>query len=404
MKKSRLLTLMVLPFLSSCGGFSLNYIVEGNKYNSPVFTENYYEHWDSELKNAEKDSPIDVSENKITSFNEIGKVDKNLLIDNPYKSVREYARAYALMDVDSSFYYGVQSKLFDGEAYCDGYYQRHRVQSNGGGFSVRFQKESDELTYFAMQFKATTNNQIDCYPVDKYLPSYANDVGEDGDIYINARRENVGGIYYQWQYYVKKDGKWCKSTNNGVPNVMNCTEENANAVALYGTSNPNDSIGEENNLYVNTSNLNYYAKEAGSWVLKGTLLLNDVRQNARVYSCYSGPYNPTDHDIAIYHNSSFKINVSLYTKEASKIVNHQFVSDIAFDCDATNDGGAYKFFAFALDDYHLSRLVGFSVTFDNLNDDLINWNANKKIDGVDIPSIDYALFIYEVFLPYTYWH
>ena len=88
MKKSRLLTLMVLPFLSSCGGFSLNYIVEGNKYNSPVFTENYYEHWDSELKNAEKDSPIDVSENKITSFNEIGKVDKNLLIDNPYKSVR----------------------------------------------------------------------------------------------------------------------------------------------------------------------------------------------------------------------------------------------------------------------------------------------------------------------------
>ena len=182
---------------------------------------------------------------------------------------------------------------------------------------------------------------------------------------------------------------------------MNCTEENANAVALYGNSNPIDSLGEENNLYVNTSTLDYFAKEAGSWTLKGKLVLDNVNQNGRVYTCYGGPY---DHDEVIYHNSSFKLNISLYTKEDSKIVAHQFVSDITFDGNSTNDGGHYKFFAFAIDEYRLSRLVGFSVTFDNLNDELVNWNANKKIDGVDIPSIDYALFIYEVFLPYTYWH
>ena len=389
MKKSKLLILMTVPFLSSCGGFSLNYIVEGNKYISPIFKENYYEHWDNELKAAEKVDPIDVTDDIILSYSDIGKVDKNLLIDNPYNSLRDYASSYALMNSDSSFYYGVQSKLFDGEAYCDGYYQKHRVQSNSNGFSVRFQKESDELTYFAMQFKATTNNQIDCYPVGKNIPTYAKDVGEDGDIYINA---------YSWRYYVKADGEWTVP-NSG--NTMDLTPENANAVALYGTSDPIASLGEENNVYVNTSSLKYFAKEAGSWVVKGTLSLSGVRQNAKVFTSY---VDKGSHDETIYHNSSFKLNISLYTKEESKIVAHQFVSDISFDENSTNNGGHYKFLAFALDEYQLSRLVGFSVTFDNLNDELINWNANKKIDGVDIPPIDYALFIYEVFLPYTYWH
>ena len=392
MKKSRLLVLSVLPFLSSCGGFSLNYIVEGNKYISYIFTENYYEHWDSELKNAEKVVPIDVTDNKITSYSDIGKVDKNLLIENPYSSVRAYASHYALMNADSSFYYGVQSKLFDGEAYCDGYYQKHRVQTNQGGFSVRFQKESDELTYFAMQFKATTNNQYDCYPVNQYVPNYANIPCENGDIYINVR---------DWSYYVKSEDGWLASKTNGVNNHMDCNADNATALALYGTTAPNASEGENNNVYVDVSSLSYYVKEAGSWALKGTLLLENVRPSARVFTCYGSPY---EHDESIYHNSSFKLNITLYTKEDSKIVGHQFTSDMAFDNGTTNDGGVYKFFAFAVDQYELSRLVGFSVTFDNLNDDLINWNQNKTIDGVAVPSIDYALFVYEVFLPYTYWH
>ena len=51
-----------------------------------------------------------------------------------------------------------------------------------------------------------------------------------------------------------------------------------------------------------------------------------------------------------------------------------------------------------LEEYSLSRLVGFSVTFDILSDDLIEWNETKGVD------IDYALFLYEVFFPYTYWH
>lgn len=277
-KKNRLLILLALPALSSCGGFSLDYIVEGDKYISYDFKENYYEHWDDELKNANHAGSFDKNAEKILSYNDIGQIDKNLLIDNPYDDVRSYAAAFNLMNVDQSFYYGVQSKLFDGEAYCDGYYQRHRVQSNEQGFSVRFSKESDELTYFAMQFKATTNNQIECYKV-----------GSD--------------------------------------------------------------------------------------------------EKAR-----------NDHDM--FHNSEIKLTITLYVKEESKISGYDFYSDIAFDNYTTNDGGVYKFYAFDLTNlgFTLSRLIGFSVTFEILNDDLIEWNETKGID------IDYALFLYEVFFPYTYWH
>ncbi len=275
-KKNRLLMLFVLPALSSCGGFSLNYIVEGDKYISYDFKENYYEHWDSELKNAEHNGSYDTTDKRILSYDDIGQIDKNLLIDNPYEDLRSYASAFNLMGVDQSFYYGVQSKLFDGEAYCDGYYQRHRVQSNESGFSVRFSKESDELTYFALQFKATTNNQIDCYKV-----------GSD--------------------------------------------------------------------------------------------------EKAR-------------NDQDMFHNSEIKLTVTLYVKEDAKIVGYDFYSNIAFDDNNTNNGSHYKFYAFDLEEYSLSRLVGFSVTFDILSDDLIEWNETKGVD------IDYALFLYEVFFPYTYWH
>lgn len=286
-KRIRPLMLLLLPALASCGGFSLDYIAEGNKYISYDFRENFYEHWDEELKNAQEVAPIDTTDSLIMSFNDIGQVDKNYLT-TPTKdlpSLREFAKSHSLMSYDQSFYYGVQSKLFDGEAYCDGYYQRHRVQSNDKGFSVRFSKESDELTYIAVQFKTTTNNQIDCYPVGK-------------DYHINAEKEHK--------------------------------------------------------------------------------------------------------DSQLFHSSSFDLKVTVYTKEDSKIIGHPFVTTITNN--NTNDGSVYYFYAFDLEQYNLSRMVGFSITYSNLDDELINWNKDKKIDDKPVETIDYALFVYEVLLPYTYWH
>lgn len=146
---------MFLPLvaLSSCGGYSLEYLVKGDLYLSPVFERNFYDHWDIELKNAPLVSNVLISESgRILKFDDLWKIDPNfseISIDED-----TYGKNYCLMHYDDSFKYGVQSKLFDGEVFCYSRQQKVRVQIRPSGFSARFQKESDELTYFAMQFKA----------------------------------------------------------------------------------------------------------------------------------------------------------------------------------------------------------------------------------------------------------
>ena len=73
LKNKKYFLLLPLVALTSCG-YSLDYIVEGNKYNSPVFSENYYRHWDDELKHAKQGLSLDV-ENSITNFSDLFKID-----------------------------------------------------------------------------------------------------------------------------------------------------------------------------------------------------------------------------------------------------------------------------------------------------------------------------------------
>ena len=282
--------LLLLPsvIIVSCGT-SIDYLVPGNKYNSPVFTENYYTHWDKELKSARKEDAKDVTDSSITKFNDLDQIDPNIATGIVhYADYNAYGADYKMNSVDDSFNYGYQSKLFDGQMVCGAQnyhpewaYQLGRVQTNSSGFSVRFAKESDDLHYFAMQFKASTNNQIDCYPVGSDDISYASD--------------------------------------------------------------PN-------------------------------------------------------HDTIIMHNSTIELTVTIYVKTNKGIVAHPYVSTINFDNNNTNNGHHYVFYAFDLESENLSRAVGVSFTF-NYNDALINHNIEKGIT-----NIDYALFLYEVFLPYTYWH
>lgn len=288
-KKLRPLLLLMLPALASCGGFSLDYIVKGDKYISADFNENYYEHWDIELKNAEHVKTYTEADTTfIEDFADIGLIDQKLLLENPYEDVEEYGKDYRLNKTNDIFNYGVQSKLFDGISYCRSRFQKVRVQSKKSGFSTRISKESDELSYFALHFKATTNNQIKAYKV--------------------------------------------------------------------GT----DELGNRDQDY--------------------------------------------------FHTSSFDLTISLYVKDSqNKIVAYDFKKNILFD-GVTNNGAEanYKFLAFncrevGAEQFTISRVVGFSVTFDNLNDELIKWN-NENHPDIDIDEDDYALFIYEVYMPYTYWH
>ena len=286
--KSKLKYLSLLPLVTaiSCG-YSASYLVPGDMYNSPIFQNNYYRHWDAELKNASKVASKDVTEEKIVSFDDLDKIDPNFSLPGAPTSAEQYGVEYKMNSVDDSFYYGYQSKLFDGQMVCgaqDGHmqyaYQLGRVQIDSNGFSVRFSKESSELHYFALQFKASTDNTVDCYPVGS------------------------------------------------------------------------DTISE-----------------AGS----------------------------AGHDNRLFHNSTIQLNVTLYVKTNNGIEGHPYVSTIDLGNKHTNDGHFYTFYAFDLQEAGLSRLVGASVTY-TVNDELINWNKEKGID------IDYALFLYEMFFPYTSWN
>ena len=295
MKKFKILLLPLVAALSSCGGYSLDYIVEGDKYLSSDFKKNFYDHWDSELANAYNvGSPISVQDNKITSFKNVGLIDPHYATVDPSSlNQQNYSETHKLSNSDQMFMYGVQSKLFDGRYVCDGKHQQQlRIQTRETGFSVRFSKESDALSYFAMNFKVTTNNQVKCY---KYNP--------------NPEAEPV--------------------------------------------------IAE------------------------------------------------SDEDL--FHNSNIDIRVTIYVKEFSDIVAYDFTSNLEFNNNTTNNGSIYYFYAFDLSniknrfDQPLSRMVGFSITY-TAHDELIEYNKDKTIDDKPVGVIDYALFIYEVYLPYTYWH
>lgn len=302
-KKMKYLLLLPLTTIVSCG-YSSSYLVEGNKYTSAKFSENYYTHWDNELKSAHKKDVIDITnEALITGINYsyfgdntitgLGEIDPNYFEADP--GLEEFASDFKMNSVDDSFNYGYQSKLFDGQMVCGGQngrpeyaYQLGRVQINRNGFSIRFSKESTDLHYFALNLKASTDNTKKCYPVD------------------------------------------------------------------------------------------------------GTTLATS--------------------DSQLFHNSKINLTITLYNKTLNGIEGYPFALDVEFDNKHTNDGHYYTFIAFDLEDYELSRLVGVSLEFTVLEDALISYNEGKTyIEGgetknVDLTIDDYALFLYELFFPYTSWN
>ena len=285
--------LLPLVAITSCG-YSVNNLVPGNKYNSPVFQENYYQHWDAELRNAKKEDVKDVTLRAITKFSELETIDPNFSLPGAPSNAEEYGVEYKMNSLDDSFRYGYQSKLFDGQMVCgaqDGHmeyaYQLGRVQTDSNGFSIRFSKESSALNYFALQFKASTDNTKKCYKVN--------------------------------------------------------SEEMATS------------------------------------------------------------------DQDLFHNSYINLTITLYVKTSKGIVGHPYLASVDFDNKTTNDGHHYKFLAFDLQTEKLSRLIGVSVEY-TVTDELISWNKymddthEGEPDYKKVGNIDYALFLYEMFFPYTSWN
>ena len=115
-------------------------------------------------------------------------------------------------------------------------------------------------------------------------------------------------------------------------------------------------------------------------------------------------------DTQLFHNSKINLTITLYNKTLNGIEGYPFSMDVEFDNKHTNDGHYYTFIAFDLEDYELSRLVGVSLEFTVLEDALISYKEGKTyIEGgetknVDLTIDDYALFLYELFFPYTSWN
>ena len=183
MKLSHFRLLLIAPslLLTSCG-YGLKEVYSGIPYNSTDFTENYFNVWDKRINpNAEG--------NKITVTKNIKELDKEKdnvftsLKDNEFKNIDDnwtkycygydlerdedlipegqvaYGPTVAMTKLDDSFKYGIVSKMFDGQMFCNGDFQKSRTQveptnkDSSKGLGVLFSKESNDAKYIMMNFK-----------------------------------------------------------------------------------------------------------------------------------------------------------------------------------------------------------------------------------------------------------
>ena len=164
--------------LSSCG-YGVKEVYQGIPYNSSNFVENYYNVWDSSINPYSSDNKIKETaetlelsdQNKLfytlndTNFHELdsGWPTYNYVYDKmePTDGTKAYGPAVKLSNYDNSFKYGVISKMFDGQMFCNGDFQNARTQVESmnqdekKGFGVLFSKECNDASYFMMNFKCS---------------------------------------------------------------------------------------------------------------------------------------------------------------------------------------------------------------------------------------------------------
>ncbi len=174
--------LIIAPSLliTACG-YGLKEVYNGVPYNSPNFFENYFNVWKKDINpyasgnkiNDKKDDYLlDTAKDKVfTSFYDVNfhdcepKWGDYLYTYDKVAPEEEGKKAYGpsirLINYDDSFRYGVTSKLFDGQMFCNGDFQNSRTQveptnnDSSKGFGVLFSKESNDASYFMMNFKCS---------------------------------------------------------------------------------------------------------------------------------------------------------------------------------------------------------------------------------------------------------
>ena len=181
MKKSSSFKILLFApalLLSSCG-YGLKEVYKGVPYNSTVFEENYYNVWNSAINpNAEGNKITKKEEVRVidssfkpfytiddTNFHELDSnwVDYAYTYDKvlPTDGTKAYGPTVKMSNYDDSFMYGVTSKMFDGQMFCNGDFQNARTQVESinedasKGFGVLFSKECNDASYVMLNFKCS---------------------------------------------------------------------------------------------------------------------------------------------------------------------------------------------------------------------------------------------------------
>ena len=223
--KSPFKFLLIVPSLmiTACG-YGLKEIYKGVPYVSGDFFRNYYSAWDdrinpnsnsNKITKYEEERELTAADKVFTSYKdaafEINETEADKYIyyydlseptenDGEAYGKKPYGPAVKLSNYDDSFRYGVVSKLFDGQMFCNGYYAAARVQvkdgrrknNSDGGFGALFSKECDNATYMMLNFKCslvTKENQN--------LPKPSEGVGlSDIKLVISLIYKNENGYSY----------------------------------------------------------------------------------------------------------------------------------------------------------------------------------------------------------------
>jgi len=161
MKKSILFLALFGFSLSACSKTNLLY--EENKYNSPVFDENYYTDWDGVDKLNTVPGLVDGYKSLMSQGEEAINLTNGSINYNSENYVwngdneSQFGYHNNLSNVEKKFSYGVTSKLFDGRVRCDGLYQKSRVQIDKSGFAMKFPKQLVSAKFLGFAVRGGTD-------------------------------------------------------------------------------------------------------------------------------------------------------------------------------------------------------------------------------------------------------
>lgn len=216
--KNRFKYLLLAPtlLLSACG-YGLKEIYPGTVYISVDYYENFYREWNKEINYHQDGNKVEniaqepyildeELDHVFTKFGEENfaynqpdyeKYSYTSDIYEPPEGKLSYGQTFALNKSEPSLKYGYTSKLFNGQMFCNMKYEIARVQIDESGFGMKFNKEIDHYTYFALNFKASIDYRRD--GVSTNIPAHNSKINMLVNFYCKTDSQKLHRIPVSYQ-------------------------------------------------------------------------------------------------------------------------------------------------------------------------------------------------------------